>query len=75
MGRVLANALDQTHGLLQTTNNIHGADGAARGNQRNRQPEAQGQKRVKQALRWCLQGVAATRRAVLKPIFPRVIFQ
>src|SRR5262245_34496917 len=67
------------NGCLHATNTINGAGGVARGNSGGRwtiprhrdvtrggQPDAQEQTRMQQALRWCLQGVAATRRAVLK---------
>src|SRR5262245_52656211 len=101
MGRVWANAPDQTscaivicndlqrddvggifmtnNGCLHATNNINGSGGVARVNSGGRwttaspldvtragQPDALEQKSMKKALRRCLRGVVATRRAVLK---------
>ena len=67
------------NGCLHATTNINGSGGVARVNSggqwtiprhrdvtRGGQPDAQEQTRMQQSLRWCLQGVAATRRAVLK---------
>jgi len=74
---VIRNDLQRDY--IGATNTINGAGGVAGGSSggrwtiprhrdvtRDGQPGAQEQTRTRQALRWCLQGVAATRRTVLK---------
>jgi hypothetical protein len=78
-GEHVGGILRTNNGCLHATNTINGAGGVARGNSggrwtiprhrdvtRDGPPDTHEQTRMQQALRWCLQGVAATRRAVLK---------